>query len=74
MDVESIVKEYHSRMTGPEGNMDLVSPWFNRTTCFEDGYLLARCTVAIVGIIGVVLSQFYNSRVTKGLFSLAIKY
>ncbi|XP_026323172.1 uncharacterized protein LOC113232616 [Hyposmocoma kahamanoa] len=56
MDVESIIKEYHSKMAVPDiyGSMDLVTPWFNRISCFEEGHLLPRCTVAIVGIIGVM--------------------
>lgn len=56
MDVESITKEYHSKMvlSDLQGTLDLVSPWFNRINCLEEGCLLPRCTVAIIGIIGVV--------------------
>lgn len=56
MDVESIVKQYHSQMVipGMTETVDLVSPWFNRMRCFDEGVLLPRCTVATVAIIGVV--------------------
>lgn len=67
MDVESIIKEYHSKMVVPDGSrsMDLVSPWFNRIRCLEEGYLLPRCTVAVVGIIGVVWSSYNLTQDTK---------